>query len=215
MWLPLSPAPLPSSAHAELRPDAEESHRMAMPKLHPAPGEWTLEDFQALPEDGKRYEIIDGVLYVTPSPGYAHQDALLALAFRLRPYLEAVGVGWVRVAPSDVIFTRRTVVEPDLYVAPLVGGRRPRTVEGTRLLLAIEILSPGTASRDRGVKRRLYQDHADEYWIVDLEARHIERWRPGDAQPEVLTALMTWRPARAGEAFTLDLPAYFREVWDE
>lgn len=189
---------------------------MAMPHAMPAQGQWTVEDMWALPDDGNRYEVIDGVLYVTPAPATHHQDALGTLYARVRPYLERYAVGWVRFAPADVIFSPRHGVQPDLYVAPLVNGRRPRRWQDiTRLLLAVEVLSPGTAARDRGVKRRLYQEHADEYWIVDLDSRIIERWRPGDERPEMLDAVLTWQPAGAGEALTLDLPDFFREVWDE
>ena len=62
-------------------------------------------------------------------------------------------------------------------------------------LLAVEVLSPSTARADRTVKRRLYQRAGvPEYWIVDLEARLVERWRPADERPEVLTDTLTWRP---------------------
>jgi len=190
---------------------------MAMSHTMPAQGQWTVEEMWALlPDDGNRYEVIDGVLYVTPSPADRHQDALGALYARLRPFLERHPVAWVRFAPSDVIFSPGRGVQPDLYVAPLVAGRRPiRWQDRTRLLLAVEVLSPGTAARDRGVKRRLYQEHADEYWIVDLDSRIIERWRPGDERPQMLDAVLTWQPTGAGDPLTLDLPALFREVWDE
>jgi Uma2 family endonuclease len=169
-----------------------------------------------LPEDGNRYEVLDGVLVVTPSPSDPHQDAVAALYDRLRPFLLRWAAGWPRMAPADVRFSPRRVVQPDLYVVPLVNGRRPRGwQESQHLTLAVEVLSPSTALRDRDAKRRLYQEHADEYWIVDIEARRIERWLPGVARPEVHSTSMAWQPAGAGEALTLDLPAYFREVWDE
>jgi len=190
---------------------------MAMPRTMPAQGDWTVEEMWALlPDDGNRYEVIDGVLYVTPSPTDDHQDALGVLFALVRPYLERYPVAWVRFAPADVRFGPKRGVQPDLYVAPLVDGRRPHGwQEITRLLLVVEILSPGTASQDRGVKRRLYQEVADEYWIVDLDARIIERWRPGDERPEILDSVLTWQPAGADEPLPLDLPAFFREVWDE
>ena len=189
---------------------------MAMPNATPAQGEWTVEDMWVLPDDGNRYEVIDGVLYVTPSPGNPHQDAVGALYRLVEPFLRRCPIGWVRFAPADVRFGPKRGVRPDVYVAPLVNGRRPRTwQEITRLILVAEVLSPGTASRDRGVKRRLYQEVADEYWIVDLDARIVERWKPGDERPEVLDDVLTWQPAGATDALRLDLPTYFREVWDE
>jgi len=189
---------------------------MAMPQAQPAQGEWTVEEMWRLPEDGNRYEVIDGVLYVTPPPSDDHQDTVGVLFARLRQYLGRYAVGWVRMAPADVRFGHKRGVQPDVYVAPLVKGRRPHGwQEITHLLLAIEVLSPATAARDRGVKRRLYQQHSDEYWIVDLDARLIERWRPGDQRPEILDGTLTWQPAEADAPLTLNIPAFFREVCDD
>jgi Uma2 family endonuclease len=186
---------------------------MAMPQTMPRQGEWTVEAMWQLPETGERYEVIDGVLYVTPSPSDEHQDAIGILYVPIAAYLGRCPVGWVRAAPADVRFAPDRGVQPDLYVAPLVDGRRPRGWQQIRhLLLAVEVLSPSTAANDRGVKRRLYQRHADEYWIVDLDARLIERWRPGDARPEILDQALAWRPAGADEPMALDVPAFFREV---
>jgi Uma2 family endonuclease len=78
----------------------------------------------------------------------------------------------------------------------------------------VEVLSPSTAARDQEEKRRLYQQHADEYWIVDLDARVIERWRPREERPVVLDTELMWQPDGADAPLTLDLPAYFREVLD-
>ena len=189
---------------------------MAMPQTTPAPGEWTVEDVWRLPDDGNRYEVIGGVLFVTPSPRHVHQDATAALLVKLRAYLAACPVAWARHAPADIVFGPRDGVQPDLFVAPLVGGRRPTGWEEIKhLLLAVEILSPGTASRDRREKRRLYQRHADEYWIVDLDARLIERWRPGDVRPEVLDETLAWQPAGAAEPLVIDIQAYFVDAWGE
>jgi Uma2 family endonuclease len=201
--------------HAELRPRAEETHSMAMPHAWPRQGEWTVEEMWRLPETGDRYEVIDGVLHVTPSPSDRHQDAVTALSPLLKGYLDRERLGCVRTAPADVRFGRSRGVQPDVYVAPLVGGRRPRGWQQIRhLLLVVEVLSPSTAEYDREEKRRLYQEHADEYWIVDLDARYVERWRPGDERPEVLDGAAEWQPAGADAPLVLDLPAFFREVLD-
>jgi Uma2 family endonuclease len=188
---------------------------MAMPHTWPRQGQWTVEAMWQLPETGDRYEVIDGVLFVTPSPTDEHQDAAYILARLLGSFLEESPVGWVRMAPADVRFARDRGVQPDVYVAPLVAGRRPRGWQQIRhLLLAVEVLSPSTAEYDREEKRRLYQEHADEYWVVDLDARRIERWRPEDTRPEIVDVSLEWRPPGAGEPLVLDVPAYFREVLD-
>jgi Uma2 family endonuclease len=206
----------PILGHAELRRAAEEAHSMAMPQITPAQGQWTVEDIRRLPDDGNRYEVIDGVLYVTPAPRLVHQDAVAALHRLLHAYIVGHPVGWALQAPADIVFGPQDGVQPDLFVAPLVELRRPASwKEITRLLLAVEILSPSTASRDRREKRRLYQRHAGEYWIVDLDARLIERWRPGDVRPEVLDETLEWQPAGATKPLVIELPAVFREVWGE
>jgi hypothetical protein len=87
---------------------------------------WTVDDLEDLPDDGNRYEIIEGELFVTPAPSWTHQDAVLLLAEILRGYLERERVGHLVISPADVRFSRTRSVQPDLFVAPLVNGRRPR-----------------------------------------------------------------------------------------
>lgn len=135
---------------------------MAMPALPPlAPDtsrhDWTVEQLAALPEDGNRYEVVDGELLVTPVPSWLHQRAALALALMLKEYAERHGLECL-IAPADVTFSPRRVVEPDVFVVPLVDGRpAARFEEVGRLVLAVEVLSPFSVRADRGVKRRLYQ----------------------------------------------------------
>ena len=84
-----------------------------------------------------------------------------------------------------------------------------------RPLLAIEVLSPATAGRDRRIKRRLYQQaEVPEYWIVDLDSRLVERWHPSDERPEILHETLTWQPSESAAPFELDLAAFFAEVLD-
>ena len=188
---------------------------MGMAAPH-TPTHWTVDMVHALPDDGRRYEAIDGELFVTPSPSYRHQYAVLALAVRLRAFLAAYPVGQVIIAPADVEFSRDTVVEPDVFVVPLVDGRRPQTTkEAGRPLLAIEVVSPNSARADRGRKRVLYQRQGvPEYWIVDLDARVIERWRPEDDRPEIVSERMGWAPEGAAEPMTIELAEFWGEVLD-
>jgi Uma2 family endonuclease len=109
-----------------------------------------------------------------------------------------------------VILTPRTLVQPDVFIVRKTPGRPIRAWSEIGIpLLAIEILSPSTASRDRGVKRRIYQSAAvGEYWIVDLDARLIERWAPGDQRPEVLAETLVWA-LPGGASGVLDVAALF------
>ena len=175
---------------------------------------WTAEMVRALPDDGNRYEVIDGELFVTPGPSWQHQTASRWLFLRLHAYLAAHTLGEAIYAPADVEFSEERMVEPDLFVVPLVAGRAPRSwAEAGRLLLAVEILSPSTARLDRQVKRRLYQRQGvPEYWIVDVDARLVERWRPADDRPEILAERLTWQPDVAHPALEIDLDAYFAHL---
>jgi Uma2 family endonuclease len=176
--------------------------------------EWTVDDLAALPDDGQRYEIIDGELFATPSPVLRHQDAVLELAILLAAYLCRERTGHVVVAPSDVTFSRKTVVEPDVFVMPLVAGRKPlRFEDAGRLLLAAEVLSPSTARVDRVRKRKLYRDQGvGEYWLIDLDARIIERSTPADDRLEVIEDTLSWSPEGAVTPLLIDVRAYFRDV---
>jgi Uma2 family endonuclease len=199
-------------ANAELPGRAQEAHHMAMPATV-----WTTAMARALPDDGKRYEVIDGELFVTPAPTLLHQRAAGLLYELLAPYARAQSIGETLMAPADVLTTPHVTVQPDVFVAPLIDGRRPASWDEVRtLVLAVEVLSPSTARADRQVKRRLYQrERVAEYWIVDVDARLIERWRPDDERPEILVAQLEWKLDPARPPLVIDLPAYFRDVIGE
>ena len=178
---------------------------------------WTAARVRELPEDGNRYEVVDGELLVTPAPRLLHQKAVFCLARLLDDHVRLVGGGHVFSSPADIEFDPHTLVQPDVLVAPSVHGRSPRMwTDISTLLLAVEVLSPSTARADRTVKRRRYQRAGvPEYWIVDLDARLVERWRPGDQRPEVLTEGLVWELRAGVEPLVIDLGAYFRTVLDE
>jgi Uma2 family endonuclease len=105
-------------------------------------------------------------------------------------------------------------VRPDLLVIPLMNGRRPERFEdvGT-LLLAIEVLSPSTARADRVAKRVMFRDQGvAEYWVIDLDARAVERSTPADPRVEVLVDRLEWLPVGVASSFVADLSEYFRAV---
>ena len=175
---------------------------------------WTAEDVRQLPEDGSRYECVGGVLLVSPSPRQVHQAAVFELFHLLVDFVKENALGSLLGSPADVGLTPDDIVQPDLFVAR-VRPDAPTPWDWpdiTGLALAIEVLSPSTASHDRIIKRTYYQRiGVDEYWIVDLDAHLIERWRPNDDRPEILTASLVWEP-RADASLTLDLAAFFKAV---
>lgn len=186
---------------------------MGMPHAHT---EWTAAMLADLPDDGKRYEVVDGELLVTPAPAWPHQTMVGALHRRIANWLVEHPVGHAIMAPADVTLDALTLVQPDLFVVPLREGRKPASwAEAETLLLAVEVLSPSSARADRQVKRRRYQRAgAAEYWIADLDARLIERWLPADERPELLADTISWRPAGTGDQLEIDLADLFAEVLD-
>ena len=178
---------------------------------------WTVDDLADLPEDGQRYEVIDGELFVTPSPAPRHQEAIAELHVLLREYLSRERVGHAYFAPADVIFSPVRAVQPDVLVVPLINGRRPdRFGDVRQLMLAVEVLSSSSARADRVAKRKMFRDEGvAEYWVIDLDARTAERSTPADARVDVLIDRIEWLPAGAQSAFVMDLEAYFRRVLDD
>lgn len=176
----------------------------------------TLDEFFALPEDNtRRHELLDGIYVVSPPPSFRHQRAVMTLYRRLAPAIDDNPDVLLFPVPGDIVLDARTVAEPDLFVIPKPASVDVQWRDVGRPLLVIEILSPRTAGRDRGVKRRLYQQAGiPEYWIVDLDARLVERWWPVDERPEILSETLSWRLPESSSAFVLDLTAYFADVLD-
>ncbi len=174
---------------------------------------WTAERIRSLPDDGLRHEVVDGEHLVTPAPRLLHQRAVSRMEVLLRPYVEANGLGELFHSPADVELDPHTLVQPDVFVT---AKRRAKDwTEILPLRLAVEVLSPSSARADRRVKRPRYQRAGVEYWIVDLDARLVERWRPGDERPEIVAEQLEWRPEPSVPPLTIDLPAFFREVHAE
>ena len=138
----------------------------------------TYADYVTLPDDGRRYEILDGELAVTPAPGRRHQTIVGELFSLLHAHVKARGLGQVFVSPFDVILDDTSIVQPDIvYIA---GARlsivAERGVEGAPSL-AVEVISPSTRQRDRNAKLQLYARHGvPHFWIIDPETRSIDAY---------------------------------------
>ena len=171
----------------------------------------TIEQLLALPEDGCRHELLDGVHVVTPAPALPHQAVLHEFLLPLGIALKGCESLAVLTSPADIQLGPRKLVQPDLFVYRREPGRRPRAWRDVGVpVLAIEFLSPTTAARDRGAKRRIYQRAGvAEYWIVDLDARLVERWRPDDIRPEIIDEQLVWVPPELQTPLTLDLQSLF------
>ncbi len=138
----------------------------------------TYKDYEALPADGRRYELHDGELSVTPAPSPRHQEISGNLNEILRGHVKTRGLGKVFYSPIDCILSDITVVQPDLvYLDPSrLALLSNRGIEGPPTLV-VEILSPSTTEIDRSTKRQVYARHGvPYYWIVDPEARVVEAY---------------------------------------
>jgi Uma2 family endonuclease len=152
----------------------------AMPTPARSDSRLTYQDFLRFPDDGLRHEIIDGVHYVTPSPTIRHQLLIGRLHYEIESAMRArPGTGQVFLSPLDVIFSEWDVVEPDLLFVAADQSQilTSANVQGSPALI-IEILSPSTRKRDRGIKRELF-DRAGvrEYWLVDPERDVVSLFR--------------------------------------
>jgi Uma2 family endonuclease len=146
----------------------------------------TAADYRDLPEGPPYYQLIEGDLYMAPSPDLFHQDVLGNLYHLLRLYLADHPIGSVHIAPSDVQFTDLNIFQPDLY---FVSKSRKSILskqgaEGAPDLV-VEVLSPKTAKLDKGLKRDVYaRTGVDEMWIVDPAAKRIHVFRLDESAKE-------------------------------
>jgi Uma2 family endonuclease len=170
-----------------------------------APGKvWTYDDLQRLPEDGNRYEIIDGELFVSPSPSLAHQGVVTHIVVQLYRALQETGLARVFAAPLDVILSPTRVVEPDVLVVRTerAGVMAERGIEGP-VDLAVEVLSSSSIRTDREIKRKLYAAvGVPEYWIVDPMMRTIDVHALVDGDLQVVAS---YGPGERLESATFDL----------
>ena len=178
----------------------------------PAVRRWTYDEFARLPNDGNRYEVIGGELYVTPSPTRLHQRVVTNIGYELEGFVRAHDLGEVYVGPFDVLFEEGDYMAPDVVFVrrdrqEILGERG---VEGPPDLV-VEVLSPKTAGIDRKVKRERYAHFGvAEYWIVDPLARRIEIHRVTDDpshRTETVTDSYRWQPIPGGPVLTLNVAA--------
>ena len=169
---------------------------------------WTRVDLARLPDDGNRYEVLDGELFVTPQAGVPHQYVATGLAVRLATYCERHALGVV-VGPGSVPFGKNEL-QPDVQVVPVAPSHLPDRWEALPLpTLVVEVLSDSTGRRDRGKKRDAYlRLGIPEYWIVDIGAQAVTVVRPGQPDERV-TGRLRWQPHAAMRALEIELAEIF------
>lgn len=169
---------------------------------------WTLPDLDRLPDDGNRYELLDGELLVTPPPSDLHEEVVAWLTMALLPFVREHRLGMIY-HPRAIIRIAGEQTEPDLMVRP-VGPLRGWD-HAPLPILVVEVISASTRHRDLGAKRRFYVESGiAEYWIVDRERERVIQIR-GTEEQEVARVLR-WSPTGVGAALDVDIAAMFAEI---
>jgi Uma2 family endonuclease len=172
-------------------------------------------DYARFPDDGNRYEVLDGEVLVTPAPSPMHQHVLFNVAVALRVYVQRWRLGVV-LPDVDLLFVTGQFLRPDLLFVP-ENARTGITNRGIEEApgLVVEVLSPTSRSIDQVKKPRRYGDFGvPEYWVVDPRQRVVWVWRfaSEDAGPERVTDRLEWKPSGAEEALVLELEEIFRPM---
>jgi Uma2 family endonuclease len=169
---------------------------------------WTLDELHRLPDDGNKYELVRGELFVTPPPSEDHETIIARLSRRLEPFVEAQHLGFVY-HPRSVVRAEGSEVEPDLMVrAPKPSGGRDWD-DAPMPILVVEVLSGSTRRRDLGPKKDFYLDvGVAEYWIIDPGAKTVRVVRSG-AFDQLRTDEVVWQPVGASDGLVIVVPELF------
>jgi Uma2 family endonuclease len=183
---------------------------MAMPLVVPR---YTLRDLETFPDDGSRYELLNGLLLVTPAPAPFHQVVATRLTIAVGEYLRSTDLARV-FSPGSIEIEPNLHLEPDVLVVPArsSGGIRmdTRWTNLKQWWLAVEVSGKGSTPWDRDYKGPAYLTlGVREYWRVDLREGCIHVSRPGQAESRQ-TQRLQWHPPELAEPLSLDIPDLFR-----
>jgi Uma2 family endonuclease len=167
---------------------------------------WTLAELHRLPDDGNKYELVHGELFVTPAPRPGHERILARLRRAIDPYVERNGLGVTQA--RGVVRFNESEVEPDLLVRS--DSQSVADWEDAPIpVLVVEVLSDTTRRRDQLQKRDYYLEvGVADYWIIDPEQRTIRVIRPG-AVDDVRNDTATWLPSGVATPFEMPLSTLF------
>jgi len=158
--------------------------------------EWTYSEYARLPDDGNRYEVIDGEVCMTPAPGPRHQEVAANLFVLLRAYVQKHRIGKL-LWDIDLLFVSGQYLRPDMVFVPTssLAGITDRGVESPPGLV-VEVLSPHSGRIDRTLKPPRYRDFGiPEYWVVDPGAEAVEVYRlQTSTKPDICRESVIWRP---------------------
>jgi Uma2 family endonuclease len=185
----------------------------------PRQGFWTYDDYAALPADGNRYEIVNAVLYMSPSPSWSHQEIVGRFFRYLSSYAETAGIGGAFVAPLDVELAPNTVFQPDVIVLLKASHKKlkERHIVGAPDL-AVEVVSPTSETHDRYRKIPAYaRAGVPEYWIVDPDSRTVEVLflESGEYHSQGVYRGKATLPSQIVPGLLVHIEQFFASAWEE
>ncbi|MGH7704142.1 MAG: Uma2 family endonuclease [Gemmatimonadales bacterium] len=171
---------------------------------------YTVDQVRGFPPDGQRYELLDGVLLVTPAPRNLHQVVVGHLFARL--YQAVVPPGLARVVSvGELEIGDHTLLNPDILVYPASYQVDTAWKDIRHWWLAVEVLSPSSERYDRDFKRPAYQAiGVEEFWLVDPDGKTVEVWDGGEGAPRIERERIVWRPAGSATPIEIEL----RRIWE-
>ena len=181
----------------------------------PKQGQWSYKDYASVPEDGHRYEVVNGVLYMSPAPSTGHQRIVGWIFYYLVTHIDLPGLGQVYQAPTDVELSPGDVVQPDVFVVlnPHLDRLTPSRLIGAPDLV-VEVASPSTARHDLSEKLYAYaRAGVPEYWVVNPDAQTVEVliWQNGSYYSLGLFAGHTMLPSQVVPDFPVRTEQFFVE----
>jgi Uma2 family endonuclease len=182
---------------------------MAMPIPLPT---YTVDMVRALPDDGQRYELVEGMLLVTPAPASDHQVVVAGLVAALEAYLRPARLAYV-VSPGEIEIAPKLHLEPDVLVFPATFPPGTKWTTITGWWLAVEVLSPSSRFYDRDYKLEAYlRVGVQAIWLVDLDRRSVEVSAQDGQRLNPQLDVVQWQPDGMRDPLRLDLPELFRGI---
>jgi Uma2 family endonuclease len=180
---------------------------MVMPLPLPT---FTTDDLRSFPEDGQRYELVEGMLLVTPAPGSAHQVVLGRIASAVHGHLATEGLAYA-VSPGEIEVAPKTLLDPDLLVFPATYAPGTPWRRMSEWWLAAEVFSSSSRMYDRAYKRDAYLSlGVREVWLVDLDEQAVFVSRLGETERDVRhDRELRWAPEELSYPLTIDVPSLF------
>jgi Uma2 family endonuclease len=178
--------------------------------LRPA-ANWTVKMLDAIPEDGNRYELIDGELLVNGGPGTLHRSAFLKLLLILDAYARRHALATASISLLSLDLSGPRIERPDAIVSRPVEGQSPDDWSEVDLLLALDSLDPRYGHSDDDLCGRYAPlVRVPEYWVLDVDRGAVWVSKPGDkGWPKEIDGRLEWQPDPAIPPLIIDLPEFF------